>query len=255
MDQCEPATGDLTLEGRWSTFGKRCALTGVKRAKEREKSLKAWYDSIAATGTASSISLPNAPQPSRPTTRGKKGRKGLATATISLRERQPPVMRGASNSTSAEGAKSEERQKIRILPCLPTLRSISVMCKRADEKLENMRNEFESGWAEGIAQLSATRGMRRTSAQNGVRIMRIKKRATESVEEEENNYAPGEGMHDLEDVDASVTEAFGILNWEKGSSCYDAPVLCFMGLNTRLSDHPRDCPHRKGSIFMSYNTS
>jgi hypothetical protein len=71
-------------EGDWNDFGKRCALAGVRRAKQREKALKAWIE--ASQAKANFDADENLPSQER---RAKRGRKGLATATISLREPRP----------------------------------------------------------------------------------------------------------------------------------------------------------------------
>lgn len=47
-DNCSLLRG----EGDWAAFGKTCALAGVKRAREREKKLKAWLELVYARQAA-----------------------------------------------------------------------------------------------------------------------------------------------------------------------------------------------------------
>ena len=78
LDGCAILRGDLH-DGECNALGKRCALVGVRRAKEREKSLKIWLESRDTTdGNDGSTGLNGLSR------KAKRGRKGLATSTISF---------------------------------------------------------------------------------------------------------------------------------------------------------------------------
>ena len=224
--------GDLH-DGEYNALGKRCALAGVRRAKEREKLLKTWLESrifpdtmddndgsITATGLLNSR-------------RVKRGRKGLATSTISFRT--PSTNLATSSTLSFPRPVKKGVPKIRILPPLPCLLSLSVTVPTVI-KADNypvILAEFEAGWAEGIAQLAVTRARMRTSAGNGVRVMRL-------VGREEDEEEVMEGFDGLEYIDPDDLDAF------ETDSRLQAPVLCFAGADR--DGHVSNCGHVIGSI-------
>ena len=151
----------------WVSLGRRCALVGVRRAKEREKTIKVVQAHLQAqmqgAGLGLGQPLGQAPvhgqvpaqalgQPHgqaqntgrRPP--AKPGRKGLSTATISLREdsgvnvlasvpvmsSMPPSSSSASHSHTPGSTSTNvfgdnwrlSRSRIRILPPPPSLRSL-----------------------------------------------------------------------------------------------------------------------------------
>jgi hypothetical protein len=169
-----------------------------------------------------------------PARKAKPGRKGLSTATMSFRTPSTnPVMLTESTSLVKEKDITAKSEKIRILPPLPSLLSLSLSVP-ATIKIEDypiIGGEFITGWAEGIAQLTVTRARMRTSAANGVRVMRLVcKGGSEGSDEEEN------GLEGLVDIDRDDLAAFGT------DSGLQAPVLCFAGPN-REGDHRSNCGH------------
>ncbi|KAF8913217.1 hypothetical protein CPB84DRAFT_529505 [Gymnopilus junonius] len=211
LNDCSIMQGD-PHERMWHALGKRLALVGVKRAKEREKQLKTWIESRK--------NARNAPAPTdnperNVARRAKPGRKGLATAAISLRgasyeaplpipgkpsqtkkfkkekegpNRAPLPIPGIPKRSKKEKMPSSY-SKVRILPSLPTLLSLSLVLPSATEPARHpmIRAEFQEGWAEGVAQLTITRARLRTSAGNGYRIMRV------SVASDNGNLSASEG--------------------------------------------------------------
>ena len=91
LDRCAVLRGDLR-EGEGGALGKRLALIGVRRARDREKALKAWLESqVVVADAIPSDGAPAVDQGAGPAERRPRpGRRGLATATISFRKTDPP---------------------------------------------------------------------------------------------------------------------------------------------------------------------
>jgi hypothetical protein len=185
LDGCDILRGDLH-DGECKALGKRCALVGVRRAREKEKSLKSWMESRIISDTTNDGSTGGSTRKAKP------GRKGLSTATLSFRtpSTNPITLSESTLSLAKEKdtvAKSKKViPKIRILPPLPCLLSLSVTVP-ATIKTDDypvIRGEFDTGWAEGIAQLTTIRSRMRTSAGNGVRVMRLVCKEESDDEEE-----------------------------------------------------------------------
>ena len=70
---------------QWMELGRTLALVGKRRATEREKKLKAWVENYYVTVNEE----PDPALQKGKSGKAKRGRKGLATATISLRAREP----------------------------------------------------------------------------------------------------------------------------------------------------------------------
>lgn len=209
LDGCSMLRG----EGEWAAMGKRCALIGVKRAKEREKELRASQERHPrSSGETAGGSAITAEETTPAIARARRGRRGLATATISLREREPRTY-GPTVPTPSSGMRPAA--KVRVLPPLPTLRSLSTTLSplvRAD-KHAMIRTEFEAGWAEGMAQLEVARARVRASAGNGVHVLEMSSANSEH------------GASIAEEVRA-------------------APVLCLVG--AEAAEHTTGCGHGVG---------
>ncbi|KZT30953.1 hypothetical protein NEOLEDRAFT_1052883 [Neolentinus lepideus HHB14362 ss-1] len=237
LDNCSILRGEFN-EVAWRELGKECALAGVRRAREREKKLKAWLemnyvppqggDDADAPAPGLGTRIPGFGHSRAP----KRGRKGLATATISLREREEPVA-GPSTGTIRIASTDTKAKipKIRVLPRAPTLLSLSTTV-RHDDKHAVIRAEFERGWSEGIAQLSATAARLRASyVNNVVRVVKFTEDADGVMLEE---GMEGLGDAGLEDFDFDVSGA------EKRY-----PVLCLAGPG-RGEGHVEGCGHQVG---------
>ncbi|KAF9486431.1 hypothetical protein BDN70DRAFT_11987 [Pholiota conissans] len=274
LDGCSILRGDLH-EGEATALGKRCALIGVFRARDREKMYKAWQESRAVAIAMGSDGAPAVDQGFN--RRPKRGRKGLATATISFRTPDPIGVPGPSSSTPRRitpprqetstleenpsqqenpipSGKSKNKVqadrsklvKIRILPALPSIATLSITLPPAikAEQYPIIRADFEEGWREGIAQLAVTRARLRTSAGNGFRVMRILPADNEDSDDEDiERGSLEEGLYGLEDVDPDDPEAFGMS--EGGLARLDTPTLCFVGPG-RNGAHELNCGHSFG---------
>jgi hypothetical protein len=231
--------GDLR-EGEWNALGRRCALVGVRRAKEREKVLKTWLES--STTVEGSDATPGGRDPN-PDRKVKGGRKGLATATISFRKPDvnPSPLSRPLFSQKQVGRSKKGYSKIRILPPISRLVSLSIALSptHSPDKYPIIRAEFEEGWAEGVAVLAMTRSRLRTSAGNGVRVMKFTKSV---VADEELEYEAGlDGLEDVDPIEMSREED-GLLS-------QDPPILCFAG-PARAGMHEDNCGHSVGWAVM-----
>ncbi|OBZ68362.1 hypothetical protein A0H81_11642 [Grifola frondosa] len=182
LGQAEPTS-------QWAALGKTMALAGVKRAREREKKVKAWRE--AGYAALPTVAEPAPAQQAAPR-RFKRGRRGLATATISLR-----ASPSRDNEVPAQAVSVDRlpppSQKIRILPFSPILQSIALTTPSAvgPEMHGAIREEFERGWAEGIAQLSAIRARLRQSWRNGVRVLMFSEEIDDEIDEVEGDSEVG----------------------------------------------------------------
>ncbi|KAG0704413.1 hypothetical protein DFH29DRAFT_801905 [Suillus ampliporus] len=210
LDGCGIAR-DQSQAGEWINIGRICAHATVKRAKAREKELKTWLERNAAT-----ISTPaGIPEPAARHIRP--GRRGLATATISFREAP----------TASEPEIIQFIPKVRVVPSLPTLLSLSTSSSFIpDVQHQSIREDFEKGWNEGLAQLAAVKSRLYQSWRNGVKMMRI------------TADAGGVGYDGLEAIE--VENAF---HSERDASASLAPaILCLAGPGTS-GKHMEGCNH------------
>lgn len=237
IDRCAGLRAELR-QGEWAALGKRCALVGVKRARDREKELKAWLEERLIEdnqtlgsdgGPAQMVISPVRAEPRRQ----RPGRRGLATATISLRDRPS---NGSAQPLSGRDLNMPRLPlpRMRILPFVPKLQTLSTTTVLEIEPSRHsvIRAEFETGWAEGIAQLAVTRARMRTSSRNGVRLLRF----AENAEDPQNDG--NLGVEGLWDVDADDDDAFVV-------SSDTAPILCLAGPK-RSEHHAPGCGHSIG---------
>ncbi|KAL1738489.1 hypothetical protein HDZ31DRAFT_17953, partial [Schizophyllum fasciatum] len=125
LDACAIVRPEMH-ESDWFNFGKQCATIGVHRARQREKLLKAWLEEQVAIEERvyEKYGLAGPPSTSKAPPKARRGRRGLATATISLREKDA----GAQAEPAGVQLPKEMRAfvpKVRILPALPPLLSIA----------------------------------------------------------------------------------------------------------------------------------
>lgn len=212
-------------DGEWVALGKNCALAGVRRAKEREKKLKAWLQADVARSAPfdGEQTLSHGQEgPRRP----RRGRRGLATATISLRE-------SSTRNSSVPTNIPSTATKIRILPPSPSLASLAITTSSQIpiERHGDIRADFERGWTEGLAQLTATRNRLRQSLQNGIKVVLFSDEADESEE----------GLNGLVDIESADEHSFGGAGKEHGR----APLLCLAGPGRKVG-HVEGCGHAIG---------
>lgn len=215
LDECSVAR-DQSQATEWNNIGKICATATVRRAKAREKELKTWLQHNAATATTP-VSMP---QPAA--RRIRPGRRGLATATISLRE-EPT----ASEPDIIHVPAGIVIPKVRVIPSPPTLLSLCTSASFiTDVQHQTIREEFERGWDEGLAQLAAVKSRLYGSWKNGVRMMRITANAS------------GGGYDGLEAIEGE--NAFH--SEEDDNASLSPPVLCLAGSGTS-GKHVEGCGH------------
>lgn len=221
-------------QGEWAALGKRCALVGVKRARDREKELKAWmeekwvenHETIGSDiEPAQMVDLPSRTIPRRQ----RPGRRGLATATITLRDHSTENSSRSSSHSRDDIKPKSVVPKTRILPFVPRLETLAATPTIGIEPSKRLAicAEFEAGWAEGIAQLAVTRARMRTSARNGVRLLRF-------AEDGENKSDPVHGMEGLVDVNSQDEDIFA-------TALSTAPNLCLAGRGG--DEHVAGCGH------------
>ncbi|KZT55651.1 hypothetical protein CALCODRAFT_556344 [Calocera cornea HHB12733] len=146
--------------------GRICAMWGVGRSRDVEKEAKDWWatqmmkQNGARDGNDSAPSDADQPAPGPARDTGarkapKKGRRGIATATISLREHT-----SASSSSSAvlpaRGTPGQIQTKFHVLPPLPSLQTIAlgVVERGITPALRtSWESDFAQGWLEGRRRL------------------------------------------------------------------------------------------------------
>lgn len=215
LDGCGVAR-DQSQASEWNNIGKTCATATVRRAKAREKVLKTWLERNAAT-TSTPAGMP---QPAA--RRIRPGRRGLATATISFRE-EPT----ASEPDIIHVPAGIVIPKVRVVPSPPTLLSLSTSSSFIpDVQYEAIREDFERGWNEGLAQLAAVKSRLYQSWKNGVQMMRI------------TADASGDGYNGLEAIEVEDAFHSGL----DDNASLAPPILCLAGSGTS-GKHIEGCGH------------
>lgn len=276
LDSCAILKGELR-EGEWAGLGKKCALVGVKRAKEKEKSIKTMLEleyaqSPGSVLSYSHISKDTAPRAQIQQPRVKKaGRRGVASATISLRQRAEATgsranTQGLIPANNPPGA----IPKIRVLPPAPTLKTFctttapnassllhlhtpaedgtanpDTLARHAEIKHAFIKAEFEKGWEEGLSQLRKHCLRLKDSWRNGsARVVRF------CDEEEEENHED-EPLYGLCDIEAQGKEQDVFTRIEGGTGgVLASPVLCLAGQD-RTATHAVGCGHEIGRDIFS----
>lgn len=223
LDSCTIVRGE-SHDGEWIALGRMCALATVKAAKDREKKLREWLEINATRVQANNEDIHQQDTGEPHGRRSRPGRRGLATATISLRD-SPTVM------VVPTARRNMDVPKIRIVPTFPTIRSLSMSFNTHLREEHTIQTEFNRGWAEGLAQLNAVLNRLHQSWKNGVRMMRV-------------TGDPGteDGFEGLEDIDGE-TAFVNILN-EQG--LLPTPVLCLAG-STPEALHTDGCGHESAN--------
>lgn len=212
-----------SLEGDWVAVGKMIALGTVKAAKNREKKLKAWLESNVARLPTNEDGVSEQPTgEQRMGRRIRPGRRGLATATISLRDFAPTeAVHVVQRNISVP--------RLRVLPASPVICSLSTSLDVHNRDEHTIRTEFQQGWEEGITQLNAIRSRLYQSWKNGVRVMYIS-----------DDQGMEDGFEGLRDVDSET------LFHDVQCVVCPAPVLCLTGSND-TTKHADGCGHAVAS--------
>ncbi|KAG7452124.1 uncharacterized protein BT62DRAFT_926344 [Guyanagaster necrorhizus] len=239
LDGCSSlhdALGGPTLEGtglreEWYALGKRCALGGARRAKEREKLVKQWLETSREHEHEQEAVAESS------TKKPRKGRKGLATATISLRSASLPPSQVAGPPKLSPSINLPQR--VRIVPPGPTLKSLSIALPNTPINLHaDILSAFERGWKDGLAQLTTARRtilqawVRRNTGTNSDKITtKVVKFDDDEDEWNRLNGLDDVEVDDLEDEDRFVEEC-------------GVPGLCLLGPGSADDSHQTECGHQ-----------
>ncbi|KAF9270852.1 hypothetical protein L218DRAFT_976492 [Marasmius fiardii PR-910] len=283
MDGCGLLSGELGVAnecGAWAALAKSLALSGAIRAQERQKKVEDWIERLreherreldagGAEQAESSTSTFNSRIQAK---KSRKGRKGVATATISLRKEDTPLQQSSFIEKAKFGGPRAPggttpipisvTKRVRVLPSLPTLRSFTTDlslplshpgasdASARSALLETIQMKWEEGWAEGMAQLVRRRQLMRTSWRNGiVRVVQFAQ-ANElgfgkSIDDEEvfgDTEEGFDGLTDVQDVEDFEVDLSG------QSTCGRAPILCLAG-NDKAEKHLDGCGHAVQNVW------
>jgi hypothetical protein len=215
LDGCSVAR-DQSQVTEWNNIGKICATATIRRAKAREKELKIWLQHNAVTAAAPAA----VPQPGA--RRIRPGRRGLATATISLRD-EPTV----SEPDIIHVPAGIVIPKVRVVPSPPALLSLCTSASFiTDVQHQTIREEFEKGWDEGLVQLAAVKSRLYASWKNGIQMMRI------TADIGGGGYG---GLEAIEGENAFYSE-------QDDNASLAPPLLCLAGSGTS-GKHVEGCGH------------
>ncbi|KAH9858232.1 hypothetical protein C2E23DRAFT_719416 [Lenzites betulinus] len=226
---------------QWAELGEAMALAGVARATEREKKLRAWTEAYYAQEIATEAASTSK--------KVRRGRRGLATATISLRAPSPERALQPSRDIP-KGRIPKRGQKIRVLPPAPTLCSLATSFPGAldAETYEAVKDEFERGWAIGVARLQAIRHRHLTSWRNGVsRVLHFADKGSEEWDEEDEYGEEGlVGLVEVKEEGAFMLNVAGDGQAQGAARAgYACPLLCLAGPK-RDAAHREGCGHQVG---------
>ncbi|KAK7695336.1 hypothetical protein QCA50_002527 [Cerrena zonata] len=252
MDGCGVISQRATMEDEerralWVGLGKTMAIAGKKAARQREKKLKQWFEMIDLQHAMerSKIQENDQPvQPARPAPRRRanKGRKGLATSTISLRKTPPPRDSPRDYQGGTNSSITVPTRRIRIVAPQPRLLTVSLNAPvhRGTSNLstvcDSIRADFEQGWAEGLSILARDRHQVKQSRQLGVQVFMFRHSCDSEDEDDEIDTETGlQGLVEVQsEQDLSLRE----------DSC---PVLCLAGTGQMDAEgHTEGCGHSMG---------
>ncbi|KIJ54109.1 hypothetical protein M422DRAFT_25066 [Sphaerobolus stellatus SS14] len=260
----------------WESLGRSIASAGVGYARGREKGVKALLEAWTrgrgrgADGGAEEggegegrdgLGGLGMGMGAAETRRGRRGRRGLAISTISLRDR--PSTSGSGSSTPllsppsslpaslAPSATTQSAKKIRILPPPPNIRTLCVafpnaMLKprrqtvRTREKLVALeaqaREEFARGWVDGVRLIRVVWERLRGSARSGsVRVFGVDLNKSQGENSKGKGKGAANGEEDGEEDGEGVMEGLSELteaqieDGMKALEGLEVPLLCFRG--------------------------
>lgn len=216
LDNTNVCNGNV---GEWEALGKAIALADVAPTRQYEKLLKTWMES---TSTAAENEYPTQ---RHEMARLKRGRRGLATATISLRERSKGSVTPHPQFISSESIK--QLGKLRVVPTVSRLQSLCI--NRLSQGMEDTaRSEFAKGWSDGLRQLQAVWIRLQQSQSNGVRLFRFGEQETYSE------------LAGLVEVGRPCQDDF----WDH-LTANPPPLLCFAGAIEEINKK-KECEHADG---------
>ena len=232
LDECGLIGRGVEISGEFAALGMLCASSMLKKARQREKEIKEFVEAKRLTAVTEHHTGP-AEATFVQTGRGRKGRKGVATAAFSLRERTESKTKSTvpTNSSGRDLPLTlASLNKVRILPSLPCLKSLctTTFSIPTPTVASEWNHGFARGWREGLNMVTATRMRLFTSKANGlIRLFKFDSSADPESEE------PLQGLRELhlEDPDFGA-ELADIM----------PPALCFAGSRAQ-GGHTESCGH------------
>lgn len=214
----------------WYDLGKICALGGSRRAREYERMINKWI--------AEAISVLHAEDPdyvAKTKTKVKKGRRGLATATISIKAPEQASSSGSTSSRAREMIHSDDPlpEKIRILPPVPTLKTLCISIR--NPHTTDILSAFDAGWEAGLDTLTNQRKLILTTFRNMLPHV-VKPTRVVKFDEAAETWESLKGYVDVTMVDVWEEDTFR-------DAC-DVPVLCLAGEGVE-GEHAVGCGHAK----------
>ncbi|KAH7338805.1 hypothetical protein B0J17DRAFT_706129 [Rhizoctonia solani] len=218
----------------WASLGRACALAGVERAKEKEHQIQEWMDrqrreEAAARGEDAETPIQAHLAP-MPVSRARRGRRGLAAATISLRDPRPAP--NAPASTASSSTRDPTIRRIRVVPSPPTLETFSTAYAGPSNPSAQQRSDWSKAFVKGFLDgcTTLTKIWQRMQDSATVRVMRFTDNDTELFHDDDDAPAVLRGV-------ADIAIAGHWIGWEP-----TAPVICFgseravIGLNNHTDD-------------------
>ncbi|KAG8825581.1 hypothetical protein FRC17_008611, partial [Serendipita sp. 399] len=241
LDECPIVPRSTELTGEYSTLGRLCATSSMDMAREKGKKLKEF---AAAQRAAMTVKPPpNATlekSASAQLSKVKRGRRGLAAPTFSLRDKAgKPESTTLTNSSVgiADAASLALFDKIRILPTQCKLQTIctTVFKTPTQEQVKSWQEEFAVGWMQGSSTLEAVQKRLLSSLTYG--IIRLYRFATpeELLQGTKNHASEHPSLEGLVEVTVDGFEA-----------CIQTstrpPRLCFGKMDG--VPHAEECGHQ-----------
>jgi hypothetical protein len=212
----------------WHALGRAFAFAAVERAGEMENAFRARATLLAAEGNGAPVQA-DVPHRSRP------GRRGVATATISLRETRTTNTPNPHPNQASGGNNRDTRLK--VLPMPPLARSLSVDAYM-DSNLDsyaNFQRQFQVGWEEGINMLrSVWKRMQTSQSRSTTRVMAPR----------DCKFLADRNSSDP-DAETSPCLPVGVsFDWEGlMTNEWPCPVLCCAGERGERGLHATGCGH------------
>ncbi|KLO15196.1 DUF300-domain-containing protein [Schizopora paradoxa] len=236
----------------WVGLGRACAAFGIARAKEQEKEMNDLLARTHQEGEVGEGDGNNNHDDAGGRRTARKGRRGVAVSTISLRGVTKPIplpssisISSASSSTAAIFASTSAKvNKFRIAPSPPALRSVCVSIARRSGSLRDSRDDaqdadaqalFKEGWDDGVAHLRTRWTRFKTtvltsifipSSRNGTTVVLM---ALEGDSLQNAGDATNAGQEGQEDTRTSLTPATSEALERLVARDFVCPVLCFAG--------------------------
>ncbi|KIM19389.1 hypothetical protein M408DRAFT_31267 [Serendipita vermifera MAFF 305830] len=217
----------------------------MKRVRERDRTIKELVVAMKAARLAATNQLAESSGTqasslaSQAASKVKKGRRGVATAKFSLRDKPAPATpKIAAPNFGPGGLSISSLEKIRILPPLTKLKSLCVttFAPPTLDLIQEWDEDFERGWREGVTVLAGAR----RRLESGVRMKLMS--AWKFVDEGEQ--LDGRGVGELNGLVELSEEEWGEELERADLLGLNPPRLCFAGRQGEVGvPHVEGCAH------------